>query len=132
MRDGREVSPYRHRLLLALDEFASLRAMKEFELAMSKCAGYGIKCFLLVQDREQIIDAYGSHESITSHCHVVGAYAPNNLTTAEWLSDMLGTSTVVNEDVTESGDRGGRMTHITRHVPYAEPPADDARRGEAA
>jgi len=114
MQDGREVSPHKHRLLLALDEFATLREMKEFELALGKCAGFGIKAFLLVQDREQIIDAYGPNESITSHCHIRAGYAPNNLKTAEWMSEMLGQSTVVVEAVTESGDRGSRMKHVSR------------------
>ena len=114
MERGREVSPHKHRLLLMLDEFATLREMKEFELALGKCAGFGIKAFLLVQDREQIIDAYGPNESITSHCHIRAAYAPNNLRTADWLSEMAGQSTRVVEDVTESGEKMGRMKNVSR------------------
>lgn len=114
MEGGKEASPHKHRLLVAIDEFATLREMPEFELAMGKCAGFGIKVLLLVQDREQILKAYGPNESITAHCHIRTAYAPNNLRTAEWLSEMCGNSTVVVEDVTESGEKGSRMRHISR------------------
>jgi len=76
IRAGNPLSPHRHRMLMLLDEFASLGKLTTFQDAMSKCAGYGIKCYLLAQDREQIIDAYGLHESITSHCHVKSLYAP--------------------------------------------------------
>ena len=111
---GDPVSPHRHRMLMLIDEFASLKAMPSFEDAMSKCAGYGIKCYLLTQDREQIIQAYGPHESITSHCHVKSLYAPTNLNTQEWISDLLGASTVEVEAITESGSRGSPMRNVSR------------------
>ena len=112
--DGTPVSPHRHRMLMLIDEFASLGAMPTFQDAMSKCAGYGIKCYLLAQDREQIINAYGQHESITSHCHVKSLYAPTNLKTQEWISDLLGPSTVEVEAITESGARGSPMRNVSR------------------
>ena len=112
--DGNPVAPHRHRMLMLIDEFASLGAMPTFQDAMSKCAGYGIKCYLLAQDREQIIDAYGPHESITSHCHVKSLYAPTNLNTQKWISDLLGPSTIEVEAITESGARGSPMRNVSR------------------
>jgi type IV secretion system protein VirD4 len=111
---GEQASPHHHRLLVLVDEFASLGKMERFQDAMSKCAGYGIKCFLLAQDREQIIDAYGTHESITSHCHVKALFAPTNGKTAEWVSEMLGRATVVVQDVSESGAKGWGSKSFSR------------------
>lgn len=97
---------HRRRLLMLVDEFASLGRLERFQDAMSKCAGYGIKVFLLAQDREQIIEHYGPHESITSHCHVKVLFAPTNFATAQWASDLLGRATVIVQDVSESGQPG--------------------------
>jgi type IV secretion system protein VirD4 len=104
--EGKPVSPHKHRLLVLIDEFASLRRMEIVQEAMSKCAGYGIKVFLLCQDREQIIAEYGPHETITSHCQVKVAFAPSNIKTAEWLSELSGRATLITEDVSESGSAG--------------------------
>jgi type IV secretion system protein VirD4 len=112
--NGQPVSPHRHRLLVLVDEFASLRRMEAVQEAMSKCAGYGIKVYLLVQDREQLIAEYGQNETITSHCHIKAAYAPTNYHTAEWLSDLSGNATVVVEDVTESGSPGSMKKNTSR------------------
>jgi type IV secretion system protein VirD4 len=111
---GRPVMPHRHRLLMMLDEFPSLGRMPIIEDALPKCAGYGIKCFLAAQDREQLFSAYGQHQTITSNCHIRIVYAPNERETARWVSDMIGTTTIVKEDVTESGSRMGALSHVSR------------------
>ena len=106
-RDGRPLMPHRHRLLLMLDEFPSLNRLHPIEDALPKCAGYGIKAYLATQDREQMFRAYGEHQSITGNCHIRIVYAPNEWKTAEWVSQMIGNTTIVKEDVTESGTRFG-------------------------
>jgi type IV secretion system protein VirD4 len=111
---GQPVMPHKHRLLLMLDEFPSLGRMPIIEDALPKCAGYGIKCFLAAQDREQLFSAYGAHQTITSNCHIRIVYAPNERGTARWVSDMIGTTTIVKEDVTESGNRLGALSHVSR------------------
>ena len=112
--NGQPVMPHRHRLLLMLDEFPSLGRMPVIEDALPKCAGYGIKCFLAAQDREQMFSAYGEHQTITGNCHIRIVYAPNERETARWVSDMIGTTTIVKEDVTESGNRMGALSHVSR------------------
>jgi type IV secretion system protein VirD4 len=112
--NGQPVMPHRHRLLMMLDEFPSLGRMPIIEDALPKCAGYGIKCFLAAQDREQMFSAYGAHQTITSNCHIRIVYAPNERETARWVSDMIGTTTIVKEDVTESGNRLGALSHVSR------------------
>jgi type IV secretion system protein VirD4 len=103
--NGKPLAPHKHRLLLMLDEFPSYGRLEVFQEAMAYIAGYGLKAYIIVQDVAQLWGAYGHDESITSNCHVRVAYAPNKVETAEWLSRMLGTMTVVKEDVTTSGGR---------------------------
>ena len=81
--------------------------LEVFQEALAYIAGYGIKAYLIAQDIAQLWGAYGKDESILSNCHIRIAYAPNKIETAEWLSRMAGTATIVKEDVTTSGKRFG-------------------------
>lgn len=105
---------YKHRLLLMLDEFPSFGRLEVFQEALAFLAGYGIKAYLIMQDITQLHEAYGKYESILSNCHVTVAYAPNNMDTATWLSSMLGTQTLVIEDISTSGKRvGGYLQNVS-------------------
>jgi type IV secretion system protein VirD4 len=104
-KDGRATMPHKHRLLLMLDEFPSYGRLDVFQEALAYIAGYGVKAYLIMQDTAQLWGAYGRDESVISNCHVRVAYAPNKVETAEWLSKMLGTTTIVKEDITQSGAR---------------------------
>lgn len=107
--NGRPAMPHRHRLLLMLDEFPSYGKLEVFQEALAYIAGYGIKAYLIMQDIAQLWGAYGRDESLISNCHIRVAYAPNKIETAEWLSRMAGTTTIVKEDVTVSGKRHRAM-----------------------
>ncbi len=113
-RQGQPLMPHRHRLLMMLDEFPSLGKLQIIQDALPKCAAYGIKAFLAAQNREQVFAAYGQYQSITGNCHVRIVYAPNERESAEWISAMVGTTTIVKEDVTESGTRLGSMRNVSR------------------
>jgi type IV secretion system protein VirD4 len=113
-KNGQPLMPHRHRLLMMLDEFPSLGRLQIIQDALPKCAGYGIKAFLAAQNREQMFNAYGPHQSITSNCHVRVVYAPNEWESAEWISRMIGNTTIVKEDVTESGTRFGPLRNVSR------------------
>jgi type IV secretion system protein VirD4 len=93
-RGGRAVSAWRHRLLLMIDEFASLGRLDMFAESLSLIAGYGIKACLIAQDLSQIHAAYGHDEAITSNCHTRVAFTPNRIETARLLSQMTGETTV--------------------------------------
>ena len=113
--NGRSKTAHKHLLLLMLDEFAALGRMDVFEKALAYISGYGIKAFIIIQDRQQLLKAYTAQESILSNCHIQIAYAPNNIETAEWLSKMAGTTTVVKEQITTSGKRfGGPPSQFSR------------------
>lgn len=104
---GRVAAKYKHRLLMLLDEFPSLGRLDVFQESLAYLAGYGIKCYLIMQDVAQLYAAYTRDESIISNCHIRIAYAPNKVDTAEWMSKMTGQSTVVNERISVSGKRFG-------------------------
>lgn len=113
--NGRSKTAHKHLLLLMLDEFAALGRMDVFEKALAYISGYGIKAFIIIQDRQQLLKAYTTQESILSNCHIQIAYAPNNIETAEWLSKMAGTTTVIKEQITTSGKRfGGTPSQFSR------------------
>lgn len=104
-KDGRSVAHYKHRLLMLLDEFPSLGKLDILEEALAFVAGYGIKMYLITQDKSQLDKHYGKDESIFSNCHVRIAYAPNKIETAKMLSEMLGEATAYKQGITISGGR---------------------------
>lgn len=115
--DGRHTPRYRHRLLLLLDEFATLGRLDFFQSQLSYLPGYGIKAFLIVQDLSQLYAAYGRDESIVSNCDVRVAYGPNKVETARLLSDMAGAMTVHKETRTYTGNR---LNPVLMHVLASE------------
>jgi type IV secretion system protein VirD4 len=97
---------YKHRLLGMIDEFPSLGKLEILQESLAFVAGYGIKFYLICQDINQLKSrqtGYGPDETITSNCHVQNAYPPNRVETAEHLSRLTGTTTVVKEQLTVQG-----------------------------
>ena len=103
--DGRVVAHYKNRLLLLLDEFASLKRLPAIEESLAFMAGYGIQSYLIVQDLQQLTAVYGRDQSLLGNCHVRIAFAPNQVETAELLSKMSGQQTVVRRQTSLSGKR---------------------------
>lgn len=102
---GRPVPTYKHRMLLLFDEFPALGKLEIFQTQLAFIAGFGMKAYLIIQDKAQLDDKYGDKEQITSNCHIRNYYAPNKIETAKNISDMLGTSTRIKEKVSYSGKR---------------------------
>ena len=102
----RDDKGYKHRLLLMLDEFTSIGKLDILEKSLAFMAGYGLKCFIVVQDLTQLQQAYGREESVMSNCHVRVAFAPNKLETAKTLSDMLGKQTIIQANRSRSLGKG--------------------------
>ena len=108
---GRPKAAYRHRLLMMLDEFPSLGRLEILQESLAWLAGYGIKCYLICQDINQLKSSktgYGQDESITSNCHIQAAFPPNRLETAEHLSKLTGQATIVKEQITRTGKQTSR------------------------
>ena len=111
--NGRAESCNHHRLLMMLDEFPSLGKLDIMQESLAFVAGYGIKCYLICQDLSQLKNDYGQNESITSNCHIQNAYPPNRMDTAEYLSKMTGTTTIIKKAITKSGRGFNQSTSVT-------------------
>lgn len=123
--NGRPVQNYKHRLLAMLDEFPSLGKLDIVAESLAFVAGYGIKCYLICQDLNQLKsrDSYGPDETITSNCHVQNAYPPNRIETADHLSRLTGQTTVVKEQITTSGRRtAAMMGQVSRSMQEVQRP----------
>jgi type IV secretion system protein VirD4 len=124
--NGRPVAHYRHRLLMMLDEFPSLGKLEILQESLAFVAGYGIKCYLVCQDINQLKSretGYGHDESITSNCHVQNAYPPNRVETAEHLSKLTGQTTVAKEQITTSGRRASALLgQVSRTIQEVQRP----------
>jgi len=105
--DGASKAGYKHRLLLMLDEFTSLGRLPAVEHAIAYMAGYGVKGYFIVQDTKQLAKEYGQDNALMANCHVRIAYAPNLPETAEYLSKLAGTTTVVTKKASLSRGKGG-------------------------
>ncbi|MBU2867916.1 type IV secretory system conjugative DNA transfer family protein, partial [Pacificibacter marinus] len=123
---GRPVAHYKHRLLAMLDEFPSLGKLEILQESLAFVAGYGIKCYLICQDLNQLKSretGYGPDETITSNCHVQNAYPPNRIETAEHLSRLTGQTTVVKEQITTSGRRTSALLgQVSRTIQEVQRP----------
>lgn len=95
-------STNKHKMLMMLDEFPSLGRLKIIEESIAFLAGYGISLYIIVQDIAQLTSAYGKDESISSNCHIISAFQPTKVDTAEYLSKRTGTTTVVNRKASYS------------------------------
>ncbi len=127
----RQIMPHRHRLLLMLDEFPTLGRLAVFEGLMAVMAGFGVTAYLIMQDREQLFAAYREHQTVLANCHAISAYAPNEVKTADWLSHELGSRTVNLEQFSESGQRGGWLSNVSRSYTHMARPlmtADEVKR----
>lgn len=91
------------RVLFLLDEFPALGAMPPLERAVALARGYGATCWLLAQDLAQLRALYPSTWStFIANAGVVQAFGTNDVETATYVSDMLGTTTVRSTSVTRS------------------------------
>ncbi|MDR3249463.1 MAG: type IV secretory system conjugative DNA transfer family protein [Mycoplasmataceae bacterium] len=86
---------HKHRLLLMLDEFTSIGKLEIFERSLAFMAGYGLKAVLIVQNLKQLQGVYGRDNAIMGNCNIRVATAPNDIDTANILSQMCGKATVI-------------------------------------
>lgn len=91
------------RVLLLLDEFPALGAMPPLERAVALARGYGVTCWMLAQDVAQLRALYPTAwPTFVANAGVVQAFGTNDVETATYLSEMLGTATVRTTTTTRS------------------------------
>jgi type IV secretion system protein VirD4 len=81
-------------VLMMLDEFRSLGRLPALEESLAFFAGYGVRACIVCQDLEQLHKLYGEREEITVHCHYKVVLTPTGLKTAEYISQLCGTTTI--------------------------------------
>lgn len=121
-RENRPLKMHKWRVLMMMDEFPAFRKLEVFEENMAYVAGYGIKCYVVCQDFNQLWKEYGENEAITSNCHVRVVYAPNRQETAEKISEMTGTMTVNAETVSEHAKQFGMTDSVNRSYENVQRP----------
>lgn len=78
-------------VLFMLDEFAQLGKMPVIENNMALMRGYGIKLWPVFQDLAQAKDLYKDRwESFVGNAGVLQSFAPQDVTTREYLSKLSG------------------------------------------
>lgn len=85
----------RRRVLLVLDEFASLGRIPLLEHVLAFLRGYGITAMLAVQDIGQLYRLYTRNETFSGTCGIHLATATANLTTRSEVSRRAGEATVI-------------------------------------
>jgi len=103
--NGQSKTSAKWQTLFLMDEFTSFGRLDIFASSMAFMAAYGLRAMIVVQDFSQIWATYGRDESITSNCHIKVAFAPNKQETAEHLSKLAGTTTVVKREKTSHSNR---------------------------
>jgi type IV secretion system protein VirD4 len=107
-RDASRRWGWKERILLLLDEFPVLGAIREIEQGLAYFRGYGATFLVVVQYLGQLIQAFGREEAVSPNCAVQVAFAPTDLATAERLSNLSGKQTIEIDQVSRSSGSLGR------------------------
>lgn len=116
-----------HPLWLVLEEFAALGHMRAIESAAGYIAGFGVQMWVILQDLTQIRTHYPqSWETFLGNAGVLNAFNVTDATTTQYLSQLLGTHTILERRNTRlsvaaisSGHPG--FEESPRQVPLLEP-----------
>lgn len=96
-----------HKVLLLIDEFASLGRLPIIETAMAFLAGYGVRLVNIVQGLSQLEQYYGSaRDSILQNSSIQVYFAANDDSTARYISSRLGTKTIRTASRSDPGGFG--------------------------
>jgi type IV secretion system protein VirD4 len=95
----------RHKVLFLLDEFASLGRMDVLKSSLAFLAGFGVRVCTIVQGLGQLDDLYGraGRESILQNCALQMFFAANDETTAWYVSERLGATTIRTQTLSFAG-----------------------------
>jgi type IV secretion system protein VirD4 len=102
------------RTMLLIDEMAALGHLGPLEDAFGLVRGYRVQIAGVLQDLGQLKDLYKDRwESFMANAGVIMGYAPNDLTTGDWMSRRSGQTTVVAQSMNtgESTQSGQASTN---------------------
>lgn len=86
-----------HKVLLLMDEFTSLQRMQQFEDSIAFLASYGVRMMTIIQSPSQVESHYGvaGMRTLFANSKIRVAYAANDYDTADMISKLLGTQTMI-------------------------------------
>jgi type IV secretion system protein VirD4 len=91
------------RTLFLIDEMPALGHLGPLEDAFGLVRGYNVQIAGICQDLAQLKDLYKERwESFLANAGVVQGFAPNDLTTADWMSRRAGQTTLVAANTSEN------------------------------
>lgn len=94
-------------VLFLLDEFAALGRLESISVAAGLMRGYGIKLWPILQDIQQLQAIYPDKwRSFLANAGCIQVFGVNDQTTADYVSEMLGQSTVTTNSNTTSKQSG--------------------------
>jgi type IV secretion system protein VirD4 len=107
-----------HQVLLMIDEFRQLGRMDDLVSKLTINAGYGFRVVIVLQNLSQLDEVYGKavRETTVSACATQLYIRIDNLDTSEYLSKMLGETTI--ELKRASLRRGGILGQKTINTDY--------------
>ena len=112
---------------LVLEEFAALGNMRSIETAAGFMAGMGCRLWVVLQDLTQLKTHYPkSWETFLGNAGVIQAWSNVDATTTEYLSKLIGQTTILEtrmDSVSSHGHRQGDIGERTqfRTVPLLDP-----------
>ena len=84
------------RVCFLLDEFYALGYLSEIEVALGAYAGFNVSVWAILQNLVQLKDLYGVNwENFISSCAVRHFFNVNDLTTANYVSGMMGQTSIL-------------------------------------
>ncbi|AVA23828.1 type IV secretory system conjugative DNA transfer family protein [Rhizobium sp. NXC24] len=85
-----------HQVLVMIDEFRQLGKMDSVVSKLTINAGYGFRMVLILQDLAQLDEVYGkaTRQTTVSACQVKLFIRMNDMETSEYVSEMLGSTTI--------------------------------------
>jgi type IV secretion system protein VirD4 len=96
------------RSVLLIDELAALGHLAPLEDAFGLVRGYGVQIVGVLQDLTQLKSLYKERwESFLANAGVVQGFAPNDLTTGDWMSRRSGQTTVRTRGASTGTNFGG-------------------------
>lgn len=106
-----------------IDEFAALGRIEDLPRDIATISGYGVDFTLIVQSLDQLRDIYGEAAAgtILSNCAYKWFCNLNDLSTAKYLSECLGQTTVETVSRSTSLNADGKPSESTSHGETGRP-----------
>jgi type IV secretion system protein VirD4 len=106
--------PKRHKLLMLMDEFPLLGRLAFFEKSLRLMSGYGIKTMFVAQSLNDIVETYGTHNTILDNCYIYTAFAALDPLTQDKVSKLTGTITETRTSRSGPAGLGAGRSSISR------------------